>query len=278
MTFENARPREYRDANDNLEFLENDYTIKTLGIVWNPTQDVFIFKVAHVEEDTFDKNDVTKLQMLSDISETSDPLGWLSPVTIQLKQMKLPDHLVNKYLDLRWRSKLISLEEMKLERLVFSDGFADKVDIHLLCDSSENANAACIYIVASTTDSNTQSCLMVAKTKVTPIKSQSIPHLELSAALLGARLLMSSSKAINQLNLQIGTQYAWSVSISVLSKFSREPSHWSAFVSNRVSEIQGQVSNRWNHDLKTIQPILHHGALMQMQSRHTRIGLTGLSP
>ena len=80
-------PPEYRETNDNLEFLEHNLTIKALGIVWNPTEDVFLFKVAHVEEDTFYKNNVTKQPILSDISEKFDPLGWFSPVTIQLKQM-----------------------------------------------------------------------------------------------------------------------------------------------------------------------------------------------
>ena len=116
-------PPKCREANDNSEFLENNHTIKTLWIVWNPTQDVFLFNVAHVEGDTFDKNNVIKRQMLSDISKILVPFAWLSPVTIQLKQMmqktweasanwaiwddKLLDHLVTTYFG--WRSKLISL-------------------------------------------------------------------------------------------------------------------------------------------------------------------------
>ena len=158
---------------------------------------------------------------------------------------KLPDHLVNTYLG--WRSKLTSLKEMKLKRLVLLDGFADKVDVHLFCDASEKAYAACIYIVASTNEGIIESSLLVAKTKVAPIKSQSIPRLEFCAALFGARLVKSTLKAVNQLNLQIGTQYAWTDSTIVLSWLSREPSHWSTFVNNRVSENQGQKSIGWNH-------------------------------
>ena len=95
---------------------------------------------------------------------------------------KFPDPLVNTHLG--WRTKLNSLKEMKLKRLVLLDGAADKVDVHLFCDASEKAYAAGINIVASTTDGNTQSSLLAAKTKVSPIKSQSIPRLELCAVLL----------------------------------------------------------------------------------------------
>ena len=251
-------PPEYREANENLEFLDKDHTIKTLGIVWNPTQDVFLFKVAHVENDSFDKQNTTKRQMLSDISKIFDPLGWLSPATIQLKQLmqrswesstnwdeKLPDHLIIAYLE--WRSKLTSLKEMKLERFILVEGLADNLDVHLFCDASEKAYAACIYVVASTRNGNVRSSLLVAKTKVAPLKSQSIPRLELCAALLGVRLLKSTLKAIGQLNLVIGRQYAWTDSTIVLSWLSREPSYWSTFVSNRVSEIQSQPLVKWNH-------------------------------
>ena len=162
-----------------------------------------------------------------------------------IRHDKLPGHLVNTYLG--WRSKLSSLNDMKLKRLVLLDGFTNKIDVHLFCDASEKAYAACIYIVASTNNGITNSSLLVDKTKKAPIKFQSIPRLELCTALLSARLLKSTLNAINHWNLQIGTQYAWTDSTIVLSLLSREPSHWSNFVSNRVSEIQGQNSIGWNH-------------------------------
>ena len=80
-------PPEYREANDNLEFLDKNHIIKTLGIVWQHSEDRFVFKVSHIEKENFKAKVLTKRQMLSDISKTSDPLAWLSPVTIFLKQL-----------------------------------------------------------------------------------------------------------------------------------------------------------------------------------------------
>ena len=106
-------PPEYREANGNLEFLDN-HTIKTLGIVWQHSEDRFVFKVSHIEKVNFEAKVLTKRQMLSDISKTFDPLGWLSPVTIFLKQLmqraweakiSWDDHLPSELADhyLKWR-------------------------------------------------------------------------------------------------------------------------------------------------------------------------------
>ena len=63
---------------------------------------------------------------------------------------------------------MASLKETKLKQLVLLDRFAHNVDVHLSCDASKKAYAACIYFVASTTDRNTQSALLVTKAKVAP--------------------------------------------------------------------------------------------------------------
>ena len=142
------RPPKYREANDKLEFLDKDHTIKTLGIVWQQSEDCFVFDVSHIERDNFERKNFTKRQMLSDISKTFDPLGWLSPVTIFLKQLlqraweaniswddQLPSELADHYL--KCRSKLISLKDVELQRFILLDGFSDKTEMHLFCDASE---------------------------------------------------------------------------------------------------------------------------------------------
>ena len=56
------------------------YAIKTLGIRWNPNRDQFGFT-----ERLYKGTPFTKRQILSEVSRLFDPLGWLSPKTIQNK-------------------------------------------------------------------------------------------------------------------------------------------------------------------------------------------------
>ena len=105
---------------------------------------------------------------------------------------------------------------MELKRFVLLDGFSDKVELHLFCDASERADAACIYIVAEDSHDRRKSSLLVAKTKVAPVKTQSVPTLELCAALLGTRLYQSVIKSIGQTPAVIEGTFAWTDSTIVL--------------------------------------------------------------
>ncbi|GFU22213.1 pro-Pol polyprotein [Trichonephila clavipes] len=61
--------------------LNIDNTVKTLGILWHPASDVFYFKITPLSFE----GTLTKRTLLSTIAKTFDPLGWLSPITIQYK-------------------------------------------------------------------------------------------------------------------------------------------------------------------------------------------------
>ena len=250
-------PPEFREANEELKFLDENHTIKTLGIVWNPSSDKFIFTVSHLSNN-FDKETPTKRRMLSDIAKIFDPLGWLTPVTLQLKHLmqqvwqaqlgwdqQLPIELTTAYLD--WRKKLVALKNIQLQRFCLSKEQHDRVTLHVFCDASEKGYAACVYVVAKDLDGGRSSTLLAAKSKVAPLKVQSIPRLELCAALLGQRLLASVVQGLSKIQLHIADKYAWSDSTIVLSWLQQEASHWSTFVANRVAEIQQDTDLHWNH-------------------------------
>ena len=148
---------------------------------------------------------LTKRKLLSAIATVYDPLGWLSPVTIQMKILfqdswhdakswndRLPAEVCDKFK--QWVHQLLELEWLSLPRRALST--IPTTDRHynltLFCDASEKAMAASVYVVTPDSTEPT-SRLLCAKTKLAPRKTQSVPRLELGAMVLGAKLLLAGT-------------------------------------------------------------------------------------
>ncbi|XP_029162616.1 uncharacterized protein LOC114934139 [Nylanderia fulva] len=87
--------------------------------------------------------------------------------------------------------------------------------------------------------------LLVGKSRVAPVKSLSIPRLELAAAVLLSRLM---EFVIASLHLSEVPCYCWTDSTVVLAWVTQHPSRWQTFVANRVAEIQTRLpSASWRH-------------------------------
>ena len=90
--------------------------------------------------------------------------------------------------------------------------------------------------------------LLFAKAKVSPTKAQSIPRLELMAAVLGTKVLTIVTTSIASLGLVPEEVFAYSDSTTVLAWLAKPSKTWATFVQNRVSEIQEVVQRpRWFH-------------------------------
>ncbi|OXU30168.1 hypothetical protein TSAR_012723, partial [Trichomalopsis sarcophagae] len=101
------------------------------------------------------------------------------------------------------------------------------------CDTLERAFAATIYLVL-TSENSVYSNLITAKSKVAPIKTVSVPKLELCGAVLLSRLITG---VLHKLPIQPSRIHGWSDSKAVLAWIHSHPSRWKPFVANRVSEI-----------------------------------------
>ena len=117
--------------------------------------------------------------------------------------------------------------------------------VHGFSDASSRAYAAAVYIRIDEGDSRFSVSLLAAKTKVAPVKTISIPNLELCGAALLVKLICHVRKLDFLTALPV---FAWSDSQIVLNWLRKHPCNWKTFVANRVSYIQTELpSATWAH-------------------------------
>lgn len=103
-------------------------------------------------------------------------------------------------------------------------------------------HGACIYVRTYHPDKGYISNLLISKSRVAPLKQQSLPKLELCAAVLLTHL---SKRVIDALNIPFDRIYLWTDSTNTLAWIKGEPTKWKTFVGNLVSEIQD--IHDWHH-------------------------------
>ncbi|XP_011858450.1 PREDICTED: uncharacterized protein LOC105556004 [Vollenhovia emeryi] len=230
--------------------LHKDGNKRTLGLVWRVENDILTYSV-----DLPRNNQVTKRSILSVTSMIFDPLGLPSPCTITAKILiqklwleKLSwDESLPSSLHFQWTqyyNQLKLLNNFRIPRQAMAPNAA-KVQIHGFADASKNAYGACVYVLVVDVESKIHTNLLCAKTKVAPLKTQTIPRLELCAALVLAKLISTVEGA---LEARIDSVTYWSDSTIVLDWLRAQPSRLPVFESNRVARIQELSKDRvWRH-------------------------------
>lgn len=250
--------------------LKIDGTIKTLGILWNLSTDVFNY---NLNLPAVPKR-ITKRSILSDVQKLFDPLGWIAPciVTAKILIQKLWlarvdwDEEVDVNLSEEWlniRKDFESVKEISIDRWIrTSNKNVDVTELHGFCDASEKAYAAVVYGRILNSEGKVITKILAARTRVAPVKSVSLPRLELCGAVLLAKLLTNVAQAMRIPESRI---FAWTDSTIVLSWLCGEPWRWKQFVANRVVEILDNISNnQWHHVSSEHNPadIASRGALI----------------
>ncbi|XP_043496458.1 uncharacterized protein LOC122520462 [Polistes fuscatus] len=236
-------------ADNNIINLDSSGTIKTLGVNWNAAED----NIGYTVKRAADPSKVTKRVILSEISQLFDPLGLLGPVVINAKLMMqrlwqlkstwdedVPADIYKIWQE--FRQNLHTLEEIRFARNVAGDG--EEMEMHGFCDASERAYGACIYV--KTLGKNPTLRLVCAKSKVAPLKTQSLPRLELCGALILSRLFKATKNALRR-NDFCRTIF-WTDSTVVLHWLNTPPHTLKTYVAHRVAEIQESTARElWRH-------------------------------
>ena len=243
-------PTEDQEIALHFDAAEDQYT-KTLGLTWMPKCDSLKIK-AKMEA----KKSTTKRSVTSDVARIYDPLGLVGPVIVTAKifiqllwQLKIDwDAELPTELQKQWnkfRDDLPALELARFPRHIFGQQEPLKVELHAFADASERAYGAAVYIRTIQKDKTIRVNLLCSKSRVAPLKLQTIPKLELCAALLAAEIV---SRVKNDLGYQTVVTFYWSDSQIALSWINNHPGTLLPFVAHRVVKIrQLSAVNQWRH-------------------------------
>ncbi len=157
---------------------------------------------------------------------------------------QVPAHIKDEWL--RWRSELHKLASKHISRCYFqTDSPTTSVQLHGFADASEVAYAAVVYIRYIDMSNDVRVSLVMAKTKVAPIKLLSIRQLELCGARLLAQLLQHIRLI---LDVPLCDIYAWTDSTIVVNWLDGNPKRFKTYVGNRISNILDLIpSDKWRH-------------------------------
>ena len=89
-----------------------------------------------------------------------------------------------------WKANLIELQNITIPRCLLPQNMTKQVsavELHHFCDASNSGYGSCSYL--RVVDENQAHCTLVAsKARVSPTKGMTIPRLELTAAVVAAKM------------------------------------------------------------------------------------------
>ena len=198
----------------------------------------------------------TKRGILSNVSKTFDVLGWITPaifpMKLLLKQLwkskKGWDEPIDEEWEVmhkEWREELSQLADISLPRCYFLDEPTVSVSLQGFSDASEQGFAAVVYIRATYNNSSPTCRLVVAKSRLAPKVTRTVPELELCGAVLLCSLLETTRVTLGIPKERV---MAWSDSTIVLGWLTKCPDDYRTFVANRITTvITSFPSSHWHH-------------------------------
>ena len=232
--------------------LDTNQEERALGMQWDVVNDSFFLKV--------DVHDVptTKRGILKVTSSIFDLLGFMTPFVLKAKMIlqelwrrkcewdSVIDQDIQKIWK-NWKANMKDISEIKIQRCYTGsdEQNVEKIELHIFCDASNLAFGCVAYLRFCYIDGRFRTSFVMAKSKLAPIRTMSLPRLELSSAVSAVRLC---KLILNELELEINQVYFWTDSTLNLQYISNEKFRFKTFVANRIAEIHENTDrNQWKH-------------------------------
>lgn len=224
---------------------------RALGVKWCVTSDHFSFRVV------VDERPLSRRGVLSTVASIFDPLGFVAPFILIGKQIlqqmchdkvgwdePLPDDLRPRWES--WLFDLKNLADVKIKRCYLPSEFKEvqRYELHYFADASVTGYGACTYMRAISDTGQIHCSLVAGKARVAPTKVTTVPRLELSAAVVAARMSDMLRK-----ELEIDAQEVfWTDSKVVLGYVNNDARRFHVFVANRIQRIKDSTRpDQWRH-------------------------------
>ena len=229
---------------------------KTLGIIWNKDIDSLVFRFDAFLEAAVDIP-LTKRGLLRLTARVYDPLGLIGPILVLLKsefqsvcktKMSWDDALPESTMSLvkRWLRNLREVGSIEFPRycLSYPRDTVRSVQLVGFSDASKLAYGAVVYLRCES-ETEIDVNLIMSKSRVAPLKVQSIPRLELLGALVLSKM---RTLALDTLEIPISDVFLFSDSKTALCWIKNSQHQFKQFVEERSRTIrENSSSESWRH-------------------------------
>ena len=220
----------------------------TLGLKWETDNDFLVIQM-NVPEHPF-----TRRGILATVNSIFDPLGFVSPVILTGRILQrallqpsntdqtenaidwdspLPEQYTYEWND--WKRSLKSIGGLKIQRCYHPKNFGtpDTIELHVFSDASLQATGHVTYLRYGRGDQIHVS-LVTANSKVTPRTANTVPRLELCAALDAA---VSAKETAKALDIVHDHTFLHTDSKVVMGYINNTERRFSGYVTRRVNTI-----------------------------------------
>ena len=236
-----------------LELRNNSISLeRVLGVDWLVESDTFGFRIVLKDKP------LTRRGILATVSSIYDPLGMASPFLFVGKKIlqdlckdkvDWDDDISDIYRSRweKWRKELLLLEEIQMPRCVKSDKFGcvKSCQLHHFSDASSEGYGQVSYLRLENIRGEICVSFLMGKARVAPVKSITIPRLELTAATTSVRV---RNMLVKELDYQPDEEIYWTDSSTVLQYINNETKRFPVFVANRVQFIRESTNpSQWRY-------------------------------
>ena len=223
---------------------------RALAVSWDLDSDELFFKVGKMDKP------LTRRGLLSMLSSVFDPLRLASPFILLARQIvqelcrsklgwdvEIPQQQAEAWAS--WVRDLAGMSDVRFPRMVQDENGKVTRELHHFSDASEVAYGVASYLRVVWPDGAVSTQLVMAKSRLAPLKPLTIPRLELCTATLATR---QDAMLKRELDVEIVSSHFWADSSIVLQYIRSENKRFHTYVSNRMTEIRGRTElGNWHH-------------------------------